>query len=298
MKLLNSILKRLYNNIPIKKYVFLILKNFYSPPHRVYRHLTFNDWFEVNVGEEKFLMYHYGYELENEIFWRGVTGWEKHSIETWIKLCRVSEVIMDVGANTGVFALLAKSVGVNSDNKVYAFEPVKRVYQKLVRNIDKNGFDVRHYEMALSNYDGEAVIYDQPTDHIYSVTVNKNLASQGTVVVPATIAVTKLSTVIREQELKKIDLIKIDVETHEPEVLEGMEEYLELFTPVLLIEILTNEVAHKVDTILSAFEYEYYYVHEMKGLRKVGRITLQGTNGYNYLAIPYNRVNVLKKLNS
>jgi tRNA1(Val) A37 N6-methylase TrmN6 len=39
----------------------------------------------------------------------------------WIKLCRQSETILDVGANTGVYALVAGAV--NKKAKIFAFEP-------------------------------------------------------------------------------------------------------------------------------------------------------------------------------
>lgn len=43
--------------------------------------------------------------------------------------------------------------------------------------------------------------------------------------------------------------MKIDVETHEPEVLEGVGEYLKKFRPSLLIEILDDEITAKVQNI-------------------------------------------------
>src|SRR5690606_1549277 len=110
--------------------------------------------------------------------------------------------------------------------------------------------DIRHREIALSNYSGEAVIYDQPTEHIYSVTVNENLAHTDVKVIPTKIAVKTLSEILKEENLQSIDLIKIDVETHEAEVLEGFGEYIGVFSPVFLIEILTAKVAVKVNSIL------------------------------------------------
>ena len=51
--------------------------------------------------------------------------WEKVSLQLWEELCKESEVIFDVGSNTGVYSLLAKSS--NPKSKVYAFEPIKRI---------------------------------------------------------------------------------------------------------------------------------------------------------------------------
>ena len=71
-------------------------------------------------------MRHYGFQLENEIFWSGLTnGWEKISTRLWIELSKNSKVIFDIGANTGIYSLVSKSI--NPTSQVFAFEPVKRV---------------------------------------------------------------------------------------------------------------------------------------------------------------------------
>ena len=45
-----------------------------------------------------------------------------------------------------------------------------------------------------------------------------------------------------DHKITKIDLLKIDVETHEPEVLEGYTKYIHLHKPTMLIEILNDEL--------------------------------------------------------
>ena len=53
-------------------------------------------------------MNHFGLELENELFWAGLEGgWEKTSMSLWIKLVKASVVVLDIGANTGLNALVA-----------------------------------------------------------------------------------------------------------------------------------------------------------------------------------------------
>jgi hypothetical protein len=74
---------------------------------------------------------------------------------------------------------------------------------------------------------------------------------------------TKLSTFIREKDLSAVDLIKIDVETHEYEVLLGMEEYLDIMRPTLLIEILTPDIGTKVEQLLQGKEYCYFAISEI-----------------------------------
>ncbi len=159
-------------------------------------------------------MRHYGFELENEVFWRGLeNGWEHVSISLWTKLVKEANVILDVGANTGIYSLIAKSV--NPDSRVYAFEPVERVFEKLEFNNRLNDFDIICFDQALSDTDGEAIIYDVPSEHVYSVTVNKNINTLDATVIPTKIKIMKLDTFIERIKIERVDLIKIDVETHQ-----------------------------------------------------------------------------------
>ncbi len=197
----------------------------------------------------------------------------------WISLCGQSQNIIDIGANTGVYSLIAKSV--NSDAHVYAFEPVKRVYQKLMENCALNNYDIALYEKAISNSDGTAVIFDTDTEHVYSVTVNKNLSAASTKVKETTIHTITLDSFIRTNKITKIDLIKIDVETHEPEVLEGFSNYLKIFRPTLLIEILTDEVGQRVQELVNGLGYLYFNIDERGSVRRVEKIG--ASDYYNFL---------------
>ena len=173
--MLSKTAKVLYSSIPFKKQLFSALKLFWKPDEKVFRHLHFKGVFKVKLDESHaFKLRHYAFQIENEIFLGGIRGgWEKTSIDLWIKLCKNANVVFDIGANTGVLALIAKTMNPNS--LVYAIEPIKRVYEKLVANVDLNNYEIRTFEKAASNRNGSAIVFDTPTEHILSVTVNKNL---------------------------------------------------------------------------------------------------------------------------
>jgi FkbM family methyltransferase len=169
----------------------------------------------------------------------------------------------------------------NPNAKVYAFEPVNRVYKKLEENIKLNKFNIQAIEKAVSNFNGTATIFDTPTEHIYSVTVNKNLNTENANVIETTIQTITLNSFVKEMNLEKIDLIKIDVETHEAEVLDGFNEYLEKFQPTLLIEILNDEVGLRVSECVKNINYLFFNIDERGGIRRVDSITK--SDYYNYL---------------
>jgi FkbM family methyltransferase len=274
-------IKKVYNIIPFKRELFSLMKMVYKPKKSVYKHLHFKGVIKVDVGNSRnFKIKHYGFQLENEIFWNGlIDGWEKESIKLWLKLCERSDIIFDVGANTGIYSLVAKAV--NPCSTVYAFEPVERVFEKLHENIALNNYNITAIKKALSDKDGSAIIYDTSAEHVYSVTVNKNLSAPETNVIETKIETVTLNSFIKDNNIPKIDLIKIDVETHEPEVLEGFSDYLSKFRPVMLIEILTEEVAVKVNAIVEGLGYLYFNIDEKGGIRQTEKITI--SDYYNFL---------------
>lgn len=272
------IIKYIYDFVPFKKYFFYLIRPL-KLPYQIIKHFHFKGVFKVVVEDQAFLIKHHGYQIENELFWCGLTsGWEKISMKLWIELCKDSKVILDIGANTGVYSLVAKTLAPMST--VYGFEPVKRVFQKFKENCDLNKYSINCFDYAISNYDGEAIIYEVPSEHVYSVTVNEN-TTQNENAVATKIKTKKLSTFIKEQHLERIDLIKIDVETHEPEVLEGMEEYLHLFQPTLLIEILNDKVGKQVQDLLIGADYLFFNIDEIGIPKRVNDIVK--SDYYNYL---------------
>lgn len=278
---MKKIFKALYYFFPFKKHLFRIFKKLINPSHSIYQHLYFHDVFTVQVtNDKKFDIRHHGTEIENELFWKGLYhGWESTSMLIWTKLCVDAEYIIDVGAKTGVYSLLAKTI--NNQAKVYAFEPVSRVFQKLKYNVALNHFNIKTYELAVSNNNGTAIIYDTPTDHILSVTVNKNLHPPEQKVIETQIQTVKLSSFIKKEKLPKIDSIKIDVETHEPEVLEGLGDYLQIFHPTMLIEVLNNEVGNKIEELVKDHGYYYFDIDEKNQIKVVDHI--KKSSYFNYL---------------
>ena len=186
--------------------------------------------------------------------------------------------------------LLQKTLSPNS--KVYAFEPVQRVFNKLKENVQLNKFDITCVKKALSNKNGSAIIYDDNAEHIYSVTVNKNMFPADTKVIETKIETITLNSFIKQNNITNIDLLKIDVETHEPEVLEGFSEYLAIFQPSILIEVLNDEVGQRIADIVKGLGYLFFNIDENHGIRQVSHITK--SDNFNYLLCNENIAKRLK----
>jgi FkbM family methyltransferase len=170
----------------------------------------------------------------------------------------------------------------NKSCEIYAFEPLPGVFRILEDNVKKNSFNIHCYLKGLSDYDGKAKVYlPEGTDFAYSVTVNKKTISQNNFH-EVEIEVNRLDTFIKQHKIEHIDLMKIDVETHEVEVLNGMAEYLFKFRPTLLIEVLDHDIGEKLHKIFEKTDYLYFNIDDKNdSIRQENRITK--SDYWNYL---------------
>ena len=254
---MRKIVRKLYRAIPFKQPAFETLRRVLSVPEPIYRHLSFQGVITVPVGHGSFRMRHHGYQIENEVFWSGVFGdWEGPSMKVWVRASREAPVIFDVGANTGLYALVAKAAAPQAT--VVAFEPVARIREKLQENVDLNRFDLEIVPAGVSDRDGVSVMLDTGEEHELSATLDPvGAVLSGRPRTEISVPVARLDTLI-SGTLPPPDLLKIDVEGHEDAVLRGMANQLEGKRPALLIEVLSSGAADQVDQLTRPFGYVIY----------------------------------------
>ena len=267
-------------------------------PKFISRHLYFKGFFKVKLSKECILsLYSGGYILENEIYWYGIEGGhEKKSIKIWIEYIKhfKPKSIYDVGANTGIYGLVAQAV--SQDTKVEYFEPIPKAASILRINLDANSFDGKIHQVALSSYDGAGVFNIIETDDFaYSITLNTyaDLAISGVhdssqKYREMKVEVRQISTMIGNKELIAPDLMKLDVETSEYDVLIGAGRYLEN-VGAFLVEVLNVELAQNLNKLFSPKKYAFYNIDDEAGLITETE-KIESTNNYNYFIIKKNLV--------
>ena len=203
-------------------------------------------------------------------------------MDYWRRLVPKARVILDVGANSGIYSLVAQAL--NPSAEVHAFEPLPKVFETLKHNVSLNSFPTHLHPVALSDYSGEATVYlPAGQQFAVSVTVNENLAAPGVPVDALQIAVDRLDAVVARLGIERIDLMKIDVETHEPQVLRGMGHLLAHHRPQLLVELLNDAVAGEVNSLLQPLGYLFYDIDERNPPMRVD--SLRKSSFYNFLAL-------------
>ena len=94
------------------------------------------------------------------MFWQGFnsSSWELTSRKIWVELVKTQGVILDIGANSGIYSIIAKAI--NPLNRVIAFEPQPNIYEALLKNINANSFNIEAENYALSNQKGILPFYN------------------------------------------------------------------------------------------------------------------------------------------
>lgn len=157
--------------------------------------------------------------------------WEHQTTDLVKQLIKKNDIVIDVGANIGYYTtLFAKLVGLGG--KVFAFEPTSKYYKLLNENIAINNFiNVEIVKMGLSNKKQDLEINIDDSSATLHQPVNSYIKYK------ELINLTTLDEFVYSRGLTKINFIKIDVDGHEPFVLEGAIKTFQKFEPIIIIEI-------------------------------------------------------------
>ncbi len=251
-----SFAKSLYAFLPFKPAIMHAVRSVWQPPEKIYRHLHFKGPITLDLPNgANMRINHFGNQVENDLFWSGFgNGWENASLITWLWIVRDANVVLDIGANTGVYGLSAQATRPNA--KVLAFEAVERIHKKLASNFALNDYPENAKNIALSDKNGSVALYDPGGEHAYSASLNSDMIAGSSS--PRNVEARKLDDLIDEFGLGKVDVMKIDVEMHEPEVIAGASHCLSKDYPAMLIEILNKQIGDSLVAALS--DYVFYEI--------------------------------------
>jgi FkbM family methyltransferase len=147
-------------------------------------------------------------------------------IPNWIGRLQPNDVFLDIGANTGVFSLIAN--GLVTRGHIFSFEPNPILYEDLRFNIRLNG--ARHiipFNCALSDTTTTHVLAHNATHSGSAALKTPCESEQETLLsnehIVLAIAPNQLKAVRQWSRNRRV-CIKVDVEGHELNVLRGLRE--------------------------------------------------------------------------
>ena len=149
---------------------------------------------------------------------------------------RPGSVAIDIGANLGEWTVpLARSVG--AAGRVLAAEPAPRSAAALEATLAANALhQAEVIRCAVSDHDGNAEFAAPIVTSARTDTGTARLGPAGAGYEKLNVAMRSLNSLAAERGLDRLDLVKIDVEGHERQVLDGAQAILERYRPTLVIE--------------------------------------------------------------
>ncbi len=140
------------------------------------------------------------------------------------KLIKKGSFVLDVGGHWGGFAVqFGKLVG--GRGKVFSFEPSRKNFKMLRKNIQINNLDniVFPYNFAVGSYEDTVKFPISATSSGHNSLIRKDIPVDYYEYVKQIV----LDEFLTHRNVSKIDFIKIDVEGYELEVLKGLERTID-----------------------------------------------------------------------
>jgi FkbM family methyltransferase len=162
--------------------------------------------------------------IQRHLYFRG--GYEVEYCKHWKRLAQQAEIIFDVGANVGLYSLLAAEA--NPQAQIHAFEPTREILTILQSNIELNGIEnITVNAVGVGSHAGKAILrQDKGSDGANEGTnfvVDTETMSQTS---DRFVSLMPLDDYCEQQGLDRIDLIKMDIEGGEYQALMGAQRLL------------------------------------------------------------------------
>jgi FkbM family methyltransferase len=146
----------------------------------------------------------------------GSGQYEPTEVELFKQALRVGQTVVDVGANVGLYSLIAARA-VGDEGRVFSFEPDPRTVPFLAENATRNHLkNITIVSAAASDVEGTQEMYLAPHANRSSLYRTPTLDGLERVESVETVSV---DSVLGDS---KVDVVKVDAEGSEPQVFRGM----------------------------------------------------------------------------
>ena len=196
--------------------------------------------------------------VSNQIYWRGWDGYESETVPLFFRLAEHADVTLDIGAYVGFYSLLAAHA--NPCGRVFAFEPMLTIFKRLQKNVALNDLtNVECTASAVGALSGTATFFHTTSDMPTSSSLSFEFMREADNLQGTDVPVLTVDEFVAHKNLDQIDLVKIDTESTEPEVLQGMVKTLQRDHPSIVCEVLQGRGrAHGLETLLRPLGYNFY----------------------------------------
>ncbi len=200
--------------------------------------------------------------IAKELYWgKGVRPQpqDRFAIELFVAVARRSDVVLDIGAYTGIFTLV--STLVNPELEAHAFEIVPEVYRTLFDNCVRNGVLHRTTLHHVGIGEGDALMRvpaesaDSALPSFYSSRLHFDTG--------VLVRFRSLDSLAEITPPGSRVAIKVDVEGTENQIFQHGQEFLAAFRPEILCEVLPGVAEpSELESLLAPHGYRFHLVRE------------------------------------
>jgi FkbM family methyltransferase len=192
----------------------------------------------------------------NTLLEKGFGGYEVESLACFLAMTDAAPAghVLDIGANIGVYGLLAGSV---TEREVVAFEPTPWIAREAAAAARLNGLPVRVRGEALGAERTVATFYlSDRTDSSSSLAAGFRPSSH-----QIDVRVERLDDLVAAHGWRPA-VVKIDTETTEPHVVRGAARTLDELRPWVLCEVLHGRSEADLQAAFAPHGYTMYHVRD------------------------------------
>jgi FkbM family methyltransferase len=181
--------------------------------------------------------------IDVEIF---LGGWEKSTIKFLKQNLKYGDSVIEVGANIGAHSLLISKL-IGEKGHLIAIEPTEYALKKLKFNIELNKnisnitvvdkiiSDIQYKGSGTFNSDWSTNSLQAPQQiEFYSSTIDR---------------------LVEDNDLQKVDMLKVDVDGYDFRVLKGARKTIEKFRPIIFVELCEYTLNEKGNSVFDIFSY-------------------------------------------
>lgn len=184
--------------------------------------------------------------------------WEPEITNVFRSYLHEGSVVLDIGANIGYFGIIS---GASRPEQIHFFEPNPKLVPLIRKSLSVNGLmsisvvnpvgvggkETRLSLNLIGDYLGSSsFVADTP-----------NSEEKSSIIVP----VTTVDSYSKEHNLKKIDIVKIDVEGFEPEVYTGMKNTIKNNSKLILFIEFSPDLYKKPDLFFKQIRNDFKYIY-------------------------------------
>lgn len=247
------------------KFIFFIfsgLNSLFRGKNNVNNHVDFFNFLYLITSRKTYSLKYFGEVIKFDPRKSSVASrlflensFEDQEINLILKMVPEEGVILDIGANIGLYSRILASKRPKA--KVFSFEPSTEPYKYLLINANLSNNII--FNIGLSDKSGIYSFYEYEDDALSSF-MPSNRSKLKKISNYSSVNGFELLQLLNQAN--NIILIKIDVEGFEQEVINGLKPIIESQHPLMMIELIFNEQSIYLFGYLIEIGYQAFYVKE------------------------------------